>query len=118
MPSEPTALTLARKKEWQALEAEGRNRSEIARLYQVSRQLVSKVLGSRPREIQNRQEIHIYVVPDLYKRAATIARGFGLIHHGGKTSGEGSVGRLVDKIGAGELVVIPAGEGDGATSGR
>jgi hypothetical protein len=86
------------------MEAQGINRSEIARREGISRQRITAKLGPLPNR-GGRVEKRIYVNEDAYTKAATIARRLGLRLRAGETSGEGSVSLLVEQIGLGQLVV-------------
>jgi hypothetical protein len=110
----------ARVERWRKLEAQGINRSEIARREGISRQRVTAKLGPLP-DRGGRKEKRIYVHEGDYRKAAEVAKSLGLRLRAGETSGEGSVSLLVELIGRGQLVVSrrtetarPKEETDGA----
>ena len=92
--------------EWRELESQGVSRTKIAAMYGTSRQRMARILGTLEGTRPPRNEIHVYVDPRFYPGAVSVAERYDLRHGGGINSGQGSVGKLLDKIGSGELVVI------------
>lgn len=100
---------------WRELEARGLPRTAIAAATGTTRHKIREALGPRAKSAPNRREQHnIRVDPDLFDRASEVARSMGLTISGGVASGEGSVGQLIELIGAGHLVVKIRKKGDDA----
>jgi predicted DNA-binding protein (UPF0251 family) len=102
---EPEEVSRERLEKWRGLELEGVSRTEIARRYGVSRQLVCQKLG----KIEGRglrKETHVYVIPEAFEKVAKMAAERGLRHNGGDNAGQGSVGKLIESIASGRIELV------------
>jgi hypothetical protein len=98
------------------LDLQGVPREEIARRLreergvQVSGQYLRAKLGTRrstdpSEDAADPISTTILVRPDLLERARAVALGLGMVTDRGKGAGQGSLSRLIEAIGTGEVVV-------------
>jgi hypothetical protein len=81
----------------------------IAEREGVTRQTVTAELGPRPRSAPTkRTQKNIKVDPRLFAQAAKVAKSMGLTIGSSKQVGTGSVGQLIELIGAGHVTVALA----------
>jgi hypothetical protein len=106
---ETPQLQDSRRESMLELISRGWSRSQIAKQYGISRQRVAQIVGLAPNR-GKRQEIHVYALPEAFKEVANIALEKGLRHQAGGTAGGGSVGRLIEQIAEGKLVIAEPGE--------
>lgn len=95
----------------QAWEEGGISRREMARRTGVSARRLAVVLGNRePRGdgANPRPAINVWAHRKPFRAAAQVARKLGYITKAGDTAGSGNVGLMLEAIGNGELVVLPA----------
>lgn len=89
------------------LDEQGVPRAEIARRHDVPRQVITKLLGPREKPPGKADEFHVYCRREAFDDVSTIAKDqFGLTHRGGPHAGEGSIGKLIDAIAAGEIELV------------
>lgn len=100
---EQIEISAERVAKWRKLEAQGLNRSEIARREGISRQRVAEKLGKID-VLPGRKDMRITVAPHLYARAKDVAFRLGLRARSGDKAGLGSVSKLVEQIGEGTIV--------------
>lgn len=89
------------------LDEQGVPRAEIARRYNVPRQVITKALGAREKKPGTAKEHHIYCRPESFEDVSKIAKDvFGFTNRGGPKPGEGHIGKLIDAIADGEIAVV------------
>jgi hypothetical protein len=95
-------------------EAENVPRREMSRRTGVSRYLITRYLGKKPPKESGprRPEHHLYAYNKPFQKAAAIAKRHGYLLGAGDNAGQGSVGRLIEAIGDGEVRVISGADLD------
>lgn len=89
-------------------DADGVPRREMERRTGVSHYRIARYLGRKPKrdKAPRRPEHHLYAYDEPFHKAAVIAKRHGYLLGSGDNAGQGSVGRLIEAIGDGEVVVV------------
>lgn len=92
------------------MKARGMTDSDIARAVGLSKQYVARLTVATKRRVKgDTVQRVINVDPGAWAKAQEVAEGFGLITDDGKDSGRGSIRKLIEQIGLGNLTVIRTG---------
>jgi hypothetical protein len=98
-------------REIRELDEAGVPRAEIARRHNVPRQVITKALGPRKKPPGEAKEHHVYCRPESFRDVADqVKEEFGFTNRGGPKPGEGNIGKLIDAIANGEVVLVPVGD--------
>lgn len=88
------------------MERDGVPRRDIAAALDVSEILIAHTLGPSPHRLgRSRQQVQFYMFRDHLPRVQDIAASFGLFLESGYNAGKGSVGKLLEELGKGTLIV-------------
>ena len=105
-------ITPAMLRKLERWEENGVSRREMERRTGISLRRIMLVLGRRPeRQLGNPRPVwNVYTHRKPWREAIKIAKALGYRITAGENTGEGSVGLMIEAIGNGEAVVLPAAE--------